>query len=116
MLTESTTNLTYEKLSKEEMEQRGILGRLVGVCASFIAPTRNGRKYPEQLWENIFNSDIMKERIANGVCFGELGHPADREETDMEKVCICMPEAPKKGSDGKLRAVFDILDTLNIYI
>lgn len=113
MLTESTNNLTYEKLSKEEMEQRGILGRLVGVCADFITPTRNGRKYPEQLWENIFNSDIMKERIANGVCFGELGHPADREETDMEKVCICMPQEPKKGPDGKLRAVFDILNTPN---
>lgn len=113
MLTESTNNLTYQRLSKEEMEQRGILGRLVGVCASFAAPTRNGRKYPEQLWENIFNSDIMKERISNGVCYGELGHPTDRDETDMEKVCICMPEEPKKGPDGKLRAVFDILDTPN---
>ncbi len=113
MLTESTNNLTYEKLSPDEMKSRGILGRLVGVCADFMSPTRNGRKYPEQLWENIFNSDIMKERIANGVCFGELGHPADREETDMEKICICMPEEPKKGPDGKLRAVFDILDTPN---
>lgn len=113
MLTESTNKLTYQKLSKEEMEQRGILGRLVGVCADFASPTRNGRKYPEKLWENIFNSDIMKERIANGVCFGELGHPPDREETDMEKICICMPEEPKKGPDGKLRAVFDILDTPN---
>lgn len=113
MLTESTNNLTYEKLSQDEMQSRGILGRLVGVCADFISPTRNGRKYPEQLWENIFNSEIMKERISNGVCFGELGHPADREETDMEKICICMPEEPKKGPDGKLRAVFDILDTPN---
>lgn len=109
----NNTALEYKKLTPEEMAERGILGRLVGVCASFAAPTRNGRKYPEKLWENIFNSDIMKERIANGVCFGELGHPADREETDMEKICICMPEEPKKGPDGKLRAVFDILDTPN---
>ena len=55
--------LEYQKLSKDEMQRRGILGRLVGVCASFIAPTRNGRKYPEQLWENVFNDPIMKERI-----------------------------------------------------
>ena len=55
----------------------------------------------------------MKERIENGVCYGELGHPADREETDMEKIAVCMAEQPRKGSDGKLRAVFDILNTPN---
>lgn len=102
----------YQKLSPEEMRSRGILGRLVGVCASFIAPTRNGRKYGEGLWENVFNDPIMKEKIENGVCFGELGHPIDgREEVDMSKVAICLAEQPKKGSDGKLRAVFDILST-----
>lgn len=105
--------LEYQKLSKDEMQRRGILGRLVGVCASFIAPTRNGRKYPEQLWENVFNDPIMKERIENGVCYGELGHPADREETDMTKIALCLAEVPKKGKDGKLRAVFDILNTPN---
>lgn len=113
MLHESSNNLKYEKLSKEEMEKRGILGRLVGPCASFIDATRNGRKYSERLWENVFNSEVMKERIANGVCFGELGHPPDREETDMEKVCVCLPSEPRKGRDGKLLAVFDILDTPN---
>lgn len=114
MLQESKTNeLEYQRLSKEEMAQRGILGRLVGICADFMSPTRNGRKYPEKLWENVFNDPIMKERIENGVCYGELGHPADREETDMEKIAVCMAEQPRKGSDGKLRAVFDILDTPN---
>ena len=113
MLTESTTNLQYEKLSKEEMEKRGILGRLVGVCADFLNPTRNGRKYPEKLWENVFNDPIMKEKIENGVVYGELGHPADREETDMEKIAVCLTDVPKKGPDGKLRAVFDILSTPN---
>lgn len=114
MLQESKTNeLEYQRLSKEEMDKRGILGRLVGVVADFISPTRNGRKYPEKLWENVFNDPIMKERIDNGVCYGELGHPADREETDMEKICVCLAEQPKKGKDGKLRAVFDILNTPN---
>lgn len=114
MLKESKdTTLEYQRLSKEEMETRGILGRLVGVCADFFSPTRNGRKYPEKLWENVFADPIMKERIENGVCYGELGHPADREETDMEKIALCLAEVPKKGSDGKLRAVFDILNTPN---
>lgn len=105
--------LEYKKLTPEEMASRGILGRLIGVVASFASPTRNGRHYSEELWEKTFDDPIMKERIQNGVCFGELGHPLDREETDMEKVAVCMPELPKKNKDGKLTAVFDILDTPN---
>lgn len=108
-----SNELVYQKLSPEEMTQRGILGRLVGVCASFIAPTRNGRKYSESLWEKTFNDPIMQEKINNRVCYGELGHPADREEIDMSKVAVCLAEIPKKGKDGKLRAVFDILSTPN---
>jgi len=50
MLKESRNgNLEYHKLPKEEMERRGILGRLVGICADFVNPTRNGRLYPESL-------------------------------------------------------------------
>lgn len=109
----NTNNLEYQKLTKDEMSRRGILGRLVGACADIINPTRNGRKYSEKLWENVFDDPIMKERIENGVCYGELGHPADREETDMEKIAVCLAEVPKKGTDGKLRAVFDILNTPN---
>jgi DNA repair exonuclease SbcCD ATPase subunit len=44
---------------------------------------------------------------------GELQHPADRLETDPEKVAIIMSEVPKKGADGKLYGVFDIIDTPN---
>ena len=101
----------YQKLSPEEMKARGILGRLVGPCADFINPTRNGRGYSEQLWENVFDDDIVKEKISNKCLYGELGHPADREEVDMEKIAISMPEIPKKNKDGQLVACFDILDT-----
>lgn len=106
-------SLEYQKLSKEEMQSRGILGRLIGCCADFIIPTRNGRKYSEKLWEKVFSDDIVKEKFDNKVFYGELGHPADREEVDIEKVAVCMAEMPKKGKDGKLRAVFDILNTPN---
>lgn len=105
--------LTYQKLSQEEMSQKGILGRLVGICADFINPTRNGRRYSEELWEKVFANPIMKEKLDSHVVFGELGHPVDRQEIDMEKVAVSLAEKPKKGSDGKLRAVFDILDTPN---
>jgi chromosome segregation ATPase len=103
----------YQKLTPEEMAKRGILGRLVGPCADFINPTRNGRKYTEELWENVFKDSLIQEKIKNGVCFGELGHPTDRTETDMTKIAVSLREAPKKNNKGQLVAYFDILDTPN---
>jgi 3-oxoacyl-[acyl-carrier-protein] synthase III len=103
----------YQKLTPEEMVKRGILGRLVGPCADFINPTRNGRKYTEELWENVFKDSLIQEKINNGVCFGELGHPTDRTETDMTKIAVSLREAPKKNDKGQLVAYFDILDTPN---
>ena len=108
-----TDKFEYKKLSPEEQQKRGILGRLVGIIADSKNATRNGRKYSEALWENVFKDPIMKERIETNCCFGELGHPTDREETDMEKIAICMDGLPKKDSNGKLQAIFNILDTPN---
>lgn len=109
----TTDKFDYKKLSLEEQEKRGILGRLVGVIADTTNPTRNGRKYSAKLWEKVFNDPLMQEKINNRCLFGELGHPADREETDMEKIALCLAEPPKKGKDGKLYGVFDILSTPN---
>ena len=106
-------DMQYQKLSPEEQSARGILGRLTGVVADFKNPTRNGRLYTEALWEKTFNNPIMQEKLKNKCLFGELGHPADRSEIDMEKIAICMAEQPKKGKDGKLYSVFDILSTPN---
>lgn len=103
----------YQKLTPEEMKSRKILGRLVGPCADFLNPTRNGRGYGEELWEKVFSDPIVNEKIENKCLFGELGHPADREEVDMEKIALALNEKPKKNSDGKLIACFDILDTPN---
>lgn len=105
--------MKYEKLSAEEQEKRGILGRLVGCIADFKNPTRNGRFYSEKLWENFFNNPLTQEKINEKVFVGELGHPTDRTEVDMEKIAICLAEMPKKGSDGRIHGVFDILNTPN---
>ena len=102
--------LKFTKLSPEEKEKRGILGRLYGKVADFTNGTRNGRKYSEELWEKLFNSDLIKERFANGGVFGQLCHP-DYEDVDMEKVACVMPEPPVKDKDGQLVAYVDILDT-----
>lgn len=112
-----------EKIKQEELQfdnsvlrsEKGspILGRLSGPCADIINPTRNGRKYSEKLWENVFNSPIAQETFENGGFFGELGHPEGRQEVDMEKIAICMPNPPVKNDKGQLISTFDILDTPN---
>lgn len=105
--------LNFKELSEEEKKARGILGRLYGPCASFTVPTRNGRFYSDDLWEKVFDSELVKEAFENGGIFGELDHPDGRTETCSEKIAICMPERPKKDQDGHLIAYFDILDTPN---
>lgn len=103
--------LKFQEISSEEKAKKGILGRLSGPVASFITPTRNGRKYTSTLWEKVFNNPIVKEMFDNGGLPGELAHPVDRSETDPEKIAIMMPEIPKKDSNGHLVASVDILDT-----
>lgn len=103
----------YEKLTEDEQERRGILGRLKGVISDFKSPTRNGRLYGPRLWEKVFSDPIVKEKIENRCMFGELQHPEDRLDIDPEKIAVCLAEIPKKGPDGKLYGVFDILSTPN---
>lgn len=107
------SEMQYERLTEDDKKRRGILGRLVGIIADFKNSTRNGRKYTEELWDRTFNDPIVIEKVNNRCLFGELGHPVDRQEIDMEKIAICLAEMPKKGTDGKLYGVFDILDTPN---
>lgn len=108
-LTESD-KLKFQRISPEEREKKGILGRLYGPCADVINATRNGRKYGEELWSKVFSSPIVKEQYEAGGIFGELNHP-DYEEVAIEKIAIVMPEPPAKGPDGLLYGYWDILDT-----
>ena len=94
-------------------DNEAVLGHLEGVCADIINPTRNGRKYSEELWEKVFNDPLVKEQFEAGGIIGELNHPADREETDLTQAAICMPEPPKKNEKGQLIGKWDILNTPN---
>lgn len=105
--------LSLDDSVKTNKQGNPILGRLVGPCADFLTPTRNGRKYDEGLWDKVFDDPIVKEYFDCGGIPGELDHPTDRTETCSEKIAVMMPEPPKKNSDGQLIASFDILDTPN---
>ena len=87
-----------------------VLGVLEGPCADIHDPTRNGRKYPESLWEKVFASPIVNEMLENGGIFGESQHPVDRQEVDTEKIAIAMKEKPIK-KNNQLWGRFYILDT-----
>ena len=104
--------LQMQPLSQEEMTARHILGRLYGPIATCIESTRNGRLYNKPLWERALEDEIFLEKVATKALFLELGHPADREETDMKQACACIPEVPKIVGDD-LYAYVDILDTPN---
>ncbi len=104
--------LKLQPLTEEEKARRHILGRWYGPIATCSESTRNGRRYNRELWEKALNDELFHEKIANKCLFLELGHPVDREETDMSKVCACIPEMPKI-IDGDLCACVDILDTPN---
>jgi len=104
--------LKLQPLTEEEKASRHILGRWYGPIATCNEGTRNGRRYNRELWEKALNDELFHEKLANKCLFLELGHPQDREETDMSKVCACIPEMPRI-IDGDLCACVDILDTPN---
>lgn len=103
----------YKKLTPEEMKERNIIGRLIGPMADTTKPTRNGRYYGADLWKKTFNDPVFKEKVENRCLFAELGHPTDRLEVDMEKICACLAEMPTISDDGFVYGVWDILPTNN---
>ena len=98
-LTESTTKL-----------RKGCLGRIEGICADFVNPTRNGRFYSRKLWENVVNDELFKESLATKTLIGELDHPEERFETLAQEACVVMTDY--KFTDDALIGGFDILDTV----
>ena len=111
---EKNKSFIFKDLTPEEKEKRGILGRLIGPCASISIPTRNGRFYSESLWDKVFkedNNSVVTEMFKNGGIPMELDHPADRLETCSDRIAAMLPEPPKKDSDGHLVCYVDLIDT-----
>lgn len=104
--------LQIQPLSEKEKLDQHILGRLCGPIATCSESTRNGRLYSKPLWEKALKDEVFLEKVATKALFLELGHPTDREETDMKQVCACIPAVPQIIGDD-LYAYVDILDTPN---
>ena len=105
------TRLNSLKLSESTHTRKGCLGRLEGICADFKNPTRNGRLYKKELWENVFNDPIFQESIKSKTLLGELDHPEDRLEVLAGEACIVMTDYRIDEAEGVVYGGFDILDT-----
>lgn len=105
--------LTFDNSVKVNSKGDPILGRLTGPCADIINPTRNGRKYSNELWEKVFSNPIVLEYFECGGIPGELDHPEGRQEISSDKICWIMPKPPVKNDKGELIGEWDILDTPN---
>lgn len=110
VLTERTAPLQYIK-ETNEVDGKKYLGKLAGIGADFKNPTRNGRRYPLELWRNVENSDDFKEGMATHTIFGENDHPEDRIDTSIKEISIVLTKYEIREDEGIVWTEFDILDT-----
>lgn len=113
MLIEKSEPLKYIKESGINSEGKHYLGKLAGVASDWTKPTRNGRRYPYELWVNVQNSDDFKEGMETLTIFGEADHPETRVETSIKEIAIVMTKYEIRKDEGYVYAEFDILDTPN---
>ena len=87
------------------------LGRFEGIAADFLHPTRNGRRYPLELWEKVANSLDFIEAMETKTLYGEADHPEERLETLITEAAICLRSFEIRKDEGVVWCSFDILDT-----
>lgn len=100
------------RLVESAEKRKGCLGRLEGICADFVNPTRNNRLYGLKLWQNVFNNELVKEGLKTKTLFGELDHPEERFECLSKLACIVMTDYNIDEDAGVVTGGFDILDTV----
>lgn len=109
----TANKLTYIAESGIREDNKHYIGRLEGVAADLVNPTRNGRKYGLKLWMNVQNSEEFREGMETHTIFGEADHPEDRLETSIKEVAVCLRKFEIRESEGVVWCSFDILDTPN---
>lgn len=113
MVLNEQLSVVLEYSSKPSEKNPTALGHLAGIGADFNAPTRNGRRYPIELWKNVMASEDFKEAMETHCLFAENDHPADRVETLLKETSGVMTKMEIREKEGVLWCEFDILDTPN---
>lgn len=107
----STNGTPVPDKMKEDGKRKGVIGKIGGIGADSNEATRNGRRYPLQLWQNVEKSEYFKEGMENRCIVGECDHPAERLDYSIPEGAIVLTKYDIR-NDGKVYTEFDILDTL----
>lgn len=107
----STNGTPVPDKMKEDGKRKGVIGKIGGIGADSNEATRNGRRYPLELWQNVEKSEYFKEGMENRCIVGECDHPAERLDYSIPEGAIVLTKYDIQ-NDGKVYTEFDILDTL----
>jgi hypothetical protein len=61
-------------VESKERRKPGVLAVVEGTFFVADKPSRNGRVYPRELWENVLSSPDLKRMLQNRLLFGTVGH------------------------------------------
>jgi hypothetical protein len=61
-------------VESKERRRPGVLAVVEGTFFVADKPSRNGRVYPRELWENVLSSPDLKRMLQNRLLFGTVGH------------------------------------------
>ena len=89
------TESTFDIQITESKEDKSLY--IMGVFSSAEVKNGNGRIYPKNILER--EIEKIQEGIKNRTCLGQLSHPTDSPETDLEKAAIVTEEVTWKGDD-----------------
>ena len=96
---------------KENSKTKGVIGKIGGIGADSNEPTRNGRRYPLELWQNVEKSEYFIEGMESRTLIGEADHPNERLDYRVKEGAVVLTKYEIQ-NDGKVYTEFDILDTI----
>jgi hypothetical protein len=64
----------FRLVEAKEKKRPGVLAVVEGTFFVADKPSRNGRIYPRELWENVLSSSDLKRMLQNRLLFGTVGH------------------------------------------
>lgn len=98
------TEASYQFEIKESAEDKKLY--IMGVFSSAEKKNRNGRIYRREILEREIKK-LKEGPVPNKTCLGQINHPEDNPETNLEKAAIVVEDLEWKEDDvyGKARVL-----------